>query len=183
MTVKTISHSPAVEVRSGAAPDRPWTTIQIGDKIYDARAPKFSVWWDVARMVEQSQSGSEDIRRLEEGEGSLTAEQRQALLDETVMANFGQLHIAVIYGAEDDTGHLRGGFLRRCLYKQDWAELMAQIDDDDSDVDLPDLYAAALSLQKTFEPWFTQRAASMGLPVPDQETKAKSGKAKPPRSG
>lgn len=179
MTTKTISPAPAIEAHAGAAPDRPWTTIQIGNKIYDARAPKFNVWWDVARMVEQSQLGGDAARALDEGGSTLTDDERQLLLDESVMLGFGQLHIAIIYGAEDETGRVRGGFLRRCLRAEDWADLMMLIDDDDADVDLPDLYAAALSLQKTFGPWFEKRAATMGLPIPEQDAKAKGGKNKP----
>jgi hypothetical protein len=150
------------------APARPTGKITIGGRTYEVRAPKFQVWWDTVRMLEGNELGGAAVERLaEEAEKLTPAEQRELLEQAAYMASFESMQVAVIYGIEDRaTGHVRGGFLRQCMTRADWRVLADDIDDPESEVDLPDLYQAALTVQQLFAPWFTARADSMGLPAP-----------------
>lgn len=148
-------------------PPRPTAEIPIGSRTYHARAPKYQVWWDVARMLEASQIGSEAMQRLREEADTLTEEQTAELLAQIeVTATMGGLEEAIVYGREDGDGRVTGGFLRRCLGKDDWQQILAERDDDDSDLDLPDLVHAAIELRRTFQDWFDARSDTMGLPTP-----------------
>ena len=150
------------------APARPTGKITIGGRTYEVRAPKFQVWWDTVRMLEGNELGGAAVERLAaEAEKLSPAEQRELLEQASYMASFEAMQVAVIYGIEDPvTGRVRGGFLRQCMTKDDWRVLADDIDDSESEVDLPDLYQAALTVQQLFQPWFTARADGMGLPAP-----------------
>lgn len=155
-------------------PERPWTTITIGSTLYDARAPKYQVWWDVLKLLEDNEMQSEAARKLREEADQLTIEEQVELAKHADLSTgFGKMEAAVIYGQLDATGRLTGGFLRRCLKPEDWDKLMAELDDDQSDLDLPDLYTAAMSLRETFDGWFQQRSATMGMPTPEPKTVAR----------
>lgn len=146
---------------------RPTTTITIGSGTYTARAPKYQVWLDVVEMLDENDTGNEAMRRLSEEADTLTpAEQRELMEQANAVATFGQLHLAIIYGVQEPTGRRKGGFLRRCLRPEDFDKITAELDDDDSELDVPDLYAAAMTLRETFDGWFQARSETMGMPVP-----------------
>jgi hypothetical protein len=150
---------------------RPTTPIAIGARTYTAKAPKYQVWWDVARLLEANDLAGEAVRRLaEEGDNLSLAEQRDLLEQIDAMPAFGGLEEAIIYGRSTEDGRFIGGFLRRCLSPDDWARVIADLDDDDSDVDLPDLYQAATELQSAFQGWFEARSQTMNLPTPKTTT-------------
>lgn len=180
---RTASRS-ATTFRSDAVivPERPTTTITLGTGTYTARAPKYQVWWDVVDMLDRSQLASEAARRLTEEADKLgPAEQRELLEQVAVLDNFGHMQRAIIYGVQDETGRIKGGFLRRCLHAEDWQKIAAEVDDDDSDLDLPDLYNAAITLRETFDAWFQARSETMGLPTAQADPKP--AKTKPARRG
>lgn len=169
----------ATKIHSGETPvlDRPTSKITIGPHTYPVRAPKYQVWWDVARMLESNALAGEAMRQLTDPSLQLTEQQQAELAAQIdLMPSFGGLEEAIIYGAEDDTGRVHGGFLRRCMNAADWKQLLAAVDDDDSEVDLPDLYHAARVLQEEFQPWFEMRSETMGLPTPKTATAAKNTK-------
>lgn len=165
--------------------DRPTTEVRIGSRVYTARAPKFQVWWDVLNQIEGSEAAYEAARRLtEEGDTLDPAEQRMLVEQARIASAFDNAAQAVIYGVEDGLGRIRGGFLRRSLRPEDWAEVMAECADDESDLDLPELFEVAFGLRETFDPWFQERSASMGMGVPDapvRPTRKPAAKAKPAR--
>lgn len=167
----------ATKIKSGDTPvlDRPTSKITIGSRTYSVRAPKYQVWWDVARMLEANELAGEAVRQLADESLQLTPEQQAELVAQIdMMPAFGGMEEAIIYGRVDETGRVQGGFLRRCMNPQDWQQLLADRDDDESDVDLPDLYHAARVLQEEFQPWFEMRSATMGLPTPSTATAAKT---------
>lgn len=166
----------ATKINSKETPvlNRPTSEITIGSHTYSVRAPKYQVWWDVARMLEGNALAGEAMRQLTDPSLQLTEEQQAELAAQIdMMPSFGGLEEAIIYGAQDETGRVHGGFLRRCMNAADWQQLLADVDDDESDVDLPDLYQAARVLQEEFQPWFEMRSETMGLPTPKTATAAK----------
>lgn len=157
---------------------RPTSEITIGSRTYPVRGPKYQVWWDVARMLEANNLAGQAAQRLaEEGDQLSEAEQRELAEQIDAMPAFGALEEAIIYGHEDENGRVHGGFLRRCMSVENWAQLLDDVDDDESDVDLPDLYHAARVLREEFQDWFDRRSQTMGLPTTNSATaKAKSAK-------
>lgn len=170
MSSKTAPRSTATFASSSTTvPARPTTEITLAGRTYTARAPKYQVWWDVARMLDATNLGSDAMRRLTEEADSLTEEEIASLAAEVeVMATMGGLEEAIVYGRPDpdDPKRFTGGFLRRALRRDDWTTILAEVDDDDSDLDLPELVHAAVELRRTFQPWFDARSETMGLPVP-----------------
>lgn len=58
-------------------------------------------------------------------------------------------------------------FLETCLTGEDVKKLLAVYNDEDRlDVDVPQMYDAALELYGAFEPWFAERAKEMGVADP-----------------
>lgn len=158
-------------------PQRPTTTITIGTRTYTARAPKMHVWMDTGFMLERIDKAAQAAERLEGTEVVPMAERRelQQAIDRSPEPM--EIHAVLIDGVVED-GRLQGGFLRRCLGPEAYVQLAAELDDDDSDLDMPDLYQAAFSLYKEFEPWCVQRAETMGVSAP----KAKPGRKRTARS-
>lgn len=165
-------------------PQRPTTPIAIGTRTYTARAPKYQVWWDVAKMLEANDLAGLAAQRLaEDGENLSPAEQRELLEQLDAMPAFGGLEEAIIYGRDTGEGRFVGGFLRRCLSREDWGKVLTDLDDDDSDVDLPDLYQAATQLQAIFMPWFEARSQTMNLPTPQTLAQKPPARNAPARNG
>lgn len=149
-------------------PSRPTTTITIAGRSYTARAPKVTVWFDALRMVEAQQIGHKALARLEAERETLSdAEQQELLEAANVSPSMDQLQAALISGSVDfASGRLKGGLLRRSLSAEEYAELEALLDDDDSDVDITDLYDGATQIREAFTQWFEERCSGMGLGVP-----------------
>jgi hypothetical protein len=163
--------------------DRPTTEVRIGSRVYTARAPKFQVWWDVLSQIEGGEAAYEAARRLSEEADSLEPAEQRALVEQAKIASaFDNAAQAVIYGVEDDYGRVRGGFLRRSLRPEDWAAVMAECADDDSDLDLPELFEVAFGLREAFDPWFQERSASMGMGVPNAPVRPARKAATKPKS-
>lgn len=145
-------------------PKRPTTTITIGSGTYDVRAPKMSIWMDTGFMLERIDKGQAARERLE-NEAVPLVEQRdlQQLVDRTPEPE--EIHALLIDGRIEN-GRITGGFLRRCLGPDGYARVANELDDDDTELDMPDLYQAAFELYQEFEPWCVARAETMGLVAP-----------------
>lgn len=158
--------------------ERPTALITIGSSTYTARAPKYQVWWDVVRMLEDNRLATEATDTLASGTDGLSPAELRELSERLNLAGeFGEFQHALIYGQPLGQGRFRGGFLRRSLRPDDWNKIITEVDNDDSDLDLPDLYTASMTLQKEFEAWFLERSRTMGLPDPAIAT----AKPKPPQ--
>ena len=150
---------------------RPTASIAIGSRTYTVRAPKYQVWWEAVHEIDKHEKAIVAAERLRAEGDSLSPEEADALAREAdLTALFGQMAVALVYGIEDG-GRLRGGFLRRALQEEAWLQVMAELDDEDSDLDLPDLLVAARTVQQEFMPWFLGRSEVMGLPVPESQSK------------
>lgn len=159
-------------------PSRPTTTITIGDHAYPARAPKMQVWMNTAFLLERLEKAREAQDRLDSGDPIPVAERKELQAELSLAPSPQEFHEAMIDGRAEN-GRILGGFLRRCLSAEDYAKLAADLDDEDSELDLPDLYQAAFELLSEFEPWFVQRAETMNLASPKSSRTAKAkGKGK-----
>ncbi len=183
MTPSTRPRS-ATKFDSAAAtpPSRPTTPIPIGSQTYIARAPKIDVWREVTKML----STIDLVRTWDDDDRSADASTEadyDALLVE--LADVDRLESAIVTGVTvvDDDGKpcgIEGGFLRRCLSKEDWAKVRAEWKDDDSDLDLDHLFTAARNLQDAFSDWFQGREAAMGIPSAEVKPPARKPKPKQP---
>lgn len=162
--------------------ERPTTTIKIGSKTYTARAPKFIVYRETVRLL----SAVDLVRDLADVADRTDDEQAQLEALSGELADQDKLEEAIIYGQPViENGQqvgLRGGWLRRSLTSDDWAAILAELHDDDSDLDIEHLYTAARHLQEAFGPWFENREAAIGLPSTKAAPPARSS-AKPRARG
>jgi hypothetical protein len=151
--------------------ERPTTQITIGSRTYTARAPKTDVWREVTKMLAVIESLDEPTTGLTEDQ----LRERAALMKD--LQDLDKLERALVTGEKlyDDEGnvYLQGGFVRRCLAKEDWQLVLAEWRDDECDLSGEDLYVVANELQAAFDDWFNGREAPIGLP------KAVKPKAKP----
>lgn len=162
---------------------RPTTTITIGSRSYTARAPKMQTWMTTAFLLETIDKAREAQERLDSGELIPAMERKDLLAEVESAASPQDLHAALIDGRVEH-GRVHGGFLRRCLSEADYAQLAADLDDEESELDLPDLYQAAFALLAEFEPWFVQRTELMSMAAPKpSHTKAKSASGSKSASG
>lgn len=154
-------------------PDRPTTTIAIGSRTYEARAPKYQVWWDVLRQLESNDLAGAAAQRLaDEGDSLSLAEQRELIEQINLAPAFGGMEAAIIHGEPTEIpGRYKGGFLRRCVSAEDWEHIQDELNDDASDLDLPDLYYAAKQLQEQFQSWFEARSETMGMVPPKTQNR------------
>ncbi len=120
--------------------------VQIGEYEYDARCPKLVVWTDMAQIIaEQSGRARSDRRRA--GDKERAAEGR--ITTDRIKLTSAMTH-----------------FLRGCLTAADWAAIDADLSDPDSDLDLPDLWAAGVQLVVEFKPDMQAMAQRIGMKVP-----------------
>lgn len=117
----------------------------IGEYEYDARCPKLVVWTDMATIIEQQRGNRSERRRA--GDQTPAAEGR-------VTTDRIRLTQAVSH------------FLRGCLSAADWEQIDVDLANPDSELDLPDLWAAGLKLIIEFRPDMEAMAASIGMKVP-----------------
>lgn len=173
MTKATAKSVTEFSTEDTVVPTRPTTTIEIGGRTYNARAPKMKIWMDTGFMLERLDKGDAAQKRLESGEPIGITERRELEKAASAMPEPEEIHELLIDGRLADA-RLHGGFLRRCLPAEDYARLAADLDDEESELDIPDLYDAAFGLYSEFEVWFTQRAEMIGMMAP----KAKAGARK-----
>lgn len=166
MTIGAARSATALATAATTTLERPTATVVIGSREYTARAPKIDVWREVTRML----SGL-DLSKSLAAKGNDRTEDEQALLDDLLveLSDLDTLEAAVVTGREirDETGAviaIEGGFVRRCLTKEDWQSVWREWKDDDSDLDLDSLFILANTLQEHFEPWFRSREEAIGLP-------------------
>lgn len=173
MTARSVTE---IDTSDTAVPERPEAKIKIGRKTYVVRAPKTDVWRETTELlatIDLAKELARDPQLPPEDEA-----QRDAIAEE--LSNTAALQEALITGREirDNTGALvrvDGGFLRRTLSKDDWADLYEEWHSDDSDVDLEYLFAIVGKVQEHFAPWFHQRENFTGLPeVPKPKRASKT---------
>lgn len=146
-------------------PTRPTTTVTIGVRTYHARAPKMNVWMATGFLLERIDKAHSAQERLNSGDLIGTADRRVLEEAAATLPALEEIHELLIEGRSQE-GRINGGFLRRCLSVEDYRTLVADLEDDESDTDIPDVYDAAFGLYREFESWFAQRAENMGLSIP-----------------
>lgn len=160
--------SPPTEFHSedaGSAGERPTTQITLGSNHFTARAPKMGLWMDTGFLYQRIDDAERARERLDRDVILIAAERRRLEQQVEAAPSAQEVHQTLIDGYEDD-GRMRGGFLRVALGPEQYRQMVIELDDPDSMLDLPDLYDAALSLYHEFEPWFITRAKAMGVAAP-----------------
>lgn len=154
----------------GSTGQRPTGEITIGSNTFTARAPKMPLWMDSGFLYQRIDDAERAQERLNKDVILIAAERRR--LEQQIQAapSAQEIHQTLIDGYEDDA-RMRGGFLRVALGPEQYRQLVAELDDPDSDLDLPDVYEAALTLYHEFEPWFIGRAKVMGVAAPNAKRK------------
>jgi hypothetical protein len=160
-------------------PERPTTQIQIGSRSYTARAPKTDVYREAMTIISKIDYAKALNKAREDGD---LDEQEARELDSLALelADYDTTLQAIVTGQDmvDPQGRvvLRGGWLRRCLSREDWDAVWAEWHDDDSDIDADYLIGVATQLQDVFQPWFEAKMAAVGLPVVPKPTRKRAGR-------
>lgn len=134
--------------------ERPTHEITIGSATYVARCPKMKSWLDTGFLMERIERAAQAKQRLDNAPLTMSSAERRELVDAAENApSLEQIHSSLI------------NYLAVCL-RDDITTIIDEYEDLDSDLDVPDLYDAAFTLYYEFEPWFSNRAANMGLALP-----------------
>lgn len=120
-------------------------TVGMGEYEYDARCPKLVVWTDMAQIIAE-QAGNRSDRRKKGDKAP--AESGRVTVDKIRLTQ-GMTH-----------------FLRGCLTAADWEAIDRDLGDPDSDLDLPDLWAAGVQLVVEFKPDMQEMSTRIGMKVP-----------------
>lgn len=140
-----------------------------------------ATWMAMGFLLERIDRAAQAQARLDSGDLIAAPERRE--LEQLIAdaPDVQEVHELVIDGRYD-AGRLHGGFLRRCLAPEDYERLVVELDDEDSDLDIPELYESAFALFQEFETWGVQRAQAMGLAVPKPKPKQAARKRTTTRS-
>lgn len=120
--------------------------VEIGDYLYAARCPKLVVWQDMASIIEEQAMPRGERRRRGD---------RQPAAAGRVTTDRIRLTSAVTL------------FLRGCLTAADWHDLERDLGNPDDELDVPDLWAAGLSLVVEFRPDMEDMAKRIGMKIPE----------------
>lgn len=120
--------------------------VVLGGYEYTARCPKLVTWTDMATIIEEQRAGSRRERRR--------AGDTERAEDVRVTTDRIRITQAMTH------------FLRGCLSAADWQDLEQDLGDADNDLDLPDLWAAGMTLVVEFAPDMREMAKAIGMKVP-----------------
>jgi hypothetical protein len=170
VTAKTRSvESTATEVHSitTATPQRPTGTFTLGSFTCSARGPKMRSWLETANLLERMERAEAAEKTLREGGITSAYERRDLEKEARESPTTREVHLAVIEGEH--------GFLRKALAPEDFQKVIELIDDDEDELDIPELYEETMRLFIEFAPWYTARADAVGIAVPElQETRKRA---------
>lgn len=127
--------------------ERRTVPITIGSRKYTARAPKLKVWLDMATLMEEQQAHEPANRQERRALGGAAPDSAEGI--DRVRLNLVLMAL-----------------LRGSLTKADSAAVDRELDDPESDLDVPDLWVASMELVREFAPDLAARAKAMGLKVP-----------------
>lgn len=120
--------------------------VEIGDYLYAARCPKLVVWQEMASIIEEQALSRGERRRRGD---------REPAAGGRVTTDRIRLTSAVTL------------FLRGCLTAADWNDLQRDLGNPDDELDVPDLWAAGLSLVVEFRPDMEEMAKRIGMKIPE----------------
>lgn len=146
----TATETPAAEVAttSTGGTARPTAPIVIGGTEYVALCPKMAVWITAVHQVNEAvaQAGG------------------------NAMAAAKTLHDVLV---GDDADPHSVGILVQALEPEDIAALVARLRDRRDELDMDELWYAAIALLTEFEGWVQQRGKEMGINIPKLVPQAK----------
>lgn len=165
MTTKPRSTATEIRSETTATPARPTATFRLGPMEVPARGPKMRSWLETAFLLERVERADAAQATLDQGGITSQFERRDLEKEVREGPTTRDIHIALIEGER--------GFLRKSLSPTDFEHVILLIDDDDSDMDIPELYEETLRMFLEFAPWYSARADQLGLSVPELESTRK----------
>lgn len=130
-----------VQTTSGKASTRPTDTVVIGGTEYTALCPKMAVWVTAVNAVNEAAAKA--------GGNALDAAR--------------QLHDVLV---GDDADPRSTGILVQALEPEDVQTLVTRLTDRRDELDMPDLWFAAIEILGLFEDWVQAQGKAMGLKIP-----------------
>jgi hypothetical protein len=150
-------------------PARPTGTFTLGPLSVKARGPKMRSWLETANLIERVERANAAQAALERGGITSQFERRDLEREVREAPTTRDIHLALIEGEH--------GFLRKALSAEDFDAAIALIADDDSELDIPELYDETMRLFLEFAPFYSARADAVGLSVPDLQARARAAEA------